>query len=50
MRRIRIERDFEPVPGERRNIFHYEVQGARRPRQALERLDLMRRLNGVLAR
>ena len=48
MRRIRIERDYEPVPGERRNIY-YEVQGARRP-EALERLDLMRRLNGLLAR
>ena len=48
MRRIRIERDYEPVPGERRNIY-YELQGARRP-EALERLDLMRRLNGVLAR
>ena len=48
MRRIRIERDYEPVPGERRNI-HYELQGARRP-EALERPHLMRRLNGVLAR
>ena len=48
MRRIRIDRDYEPVPGERRNIY-YELQGARRP-EALERLDLMRRLNGVLAR
>ena len=48
MRRNRIERDYEPVPGERRNI-HYELQGARRP-EALERVDLMRRLNGVLAR
>ena len=48
MRRIRIERDYESVPGERRNIY-YELQGARRP-EALERLDLTRRLNGVLAR
>ena len=48
MRRRRIERDYEPVPGGRRNIF-YEVQGVRRP-EALGRLDLMRRLNGLLAR
>ena len=48
MRRLRLERDYEPVPGGRRNIF-YETQGARRP-EALERFDLMRHLNGVLAR
>ena len=48
MRRIRIERDYEPVPGERLNIY-YELQGARRP-EVIERLDLMRRLNGLLAR
>ena len=48
MRRRRLERDYEPVPAGRRNIS-YEVQGARRP-EALERLSLLRRLNGLLAR
>ena len=48
MRRLRIERDYVPVPGER-GAIHYELQGARRP-EALARLELMRRLNGVLAR
>ena len=48
MRRLRIERAYDPVSGERRNIF-YEMQGARRP-EALECLDLMRLLNGLLAR
>ena len=49
IRRVRIESDFQPLPGERRNIFYEVHQGARR-RSVVERLDLMRYLNAILER
>ena len=48
-RRLGIERDYRPLPGERVNVYFEVHQGARRS-QALERVALMRRLHVVLSR
>ena len=48
-RRDRVEGGFEPLPGERGNLFCEAHQGARRP-HAMERVAVLRRLHEVLER
>ena len=49
IRRLQIERDFRPLPGERRNIWYEAHQGARRP-ETLERIAVLVRMHEVLLR
>ena len=46
-RRDRIEGGFQPLPGERRNLFCEAHQGARRP-ETMERVAVLRRLHEAL--
>ena len=46
-RRDRIEGGFQPLPGERRNLFCEAHQGARRP-ETMERVAVLRRLHETL--
>ena len=48
-RRLGVERDYRPLPGERQNVYFEIHQGARRA-HALEGVALMRRLHLVLCR
>ena len=48
-RRLCLERGYTALPGERESVYFEVYQGARRP-EALERLELARRLHLVLAR
>ena len=49
IRRLQIERDFRPLPGERRNIWYEAHQGARRP-ETLDRIAVLLRMHEVLLR
>ena len=48
-RRLGIEADYRPLPGERQNVYFEVNRGARRS-EALERVALMRRFHIVLSR
>ena len=48
-RRARIEQSYDPLPGERRNLFYEVHQGARRP-ESVERAALIHRMHALLLR